>query len=256
MDKLARDLLRLERYTQDPLGLEFLAPIHHLGNFINYYFTRFVKNISHVFSDFSGSLILDFNQKYKTKLHVLDTKTFSYRDKLVQIPGGMQLSYQETLDGLLKILQEIHVDSLYHELKDLTTVFTTGVYHHPQIHACDGFEFERLKRRLQPLYSEKKIHVTTGAAAFPNASDFGKVNKDLLAVTQTYYKTTIQLPALLTDLETQHKHIALKLEDKDKVVLMHDLMSLAYRLSLFSVVIDHIQTMEFCFTKTLATLLA
>jgi hypothetical protein len=83
-------------------------------------------------------------------------------------------------------------------------------------------------------------------------SETTKVNDILLSVTRDYYPQVISMAKLIDELETAHNKTYANVTQSG--VLRVKLMETAYRVSIFAVVMDHIQAMEHAFVTTLTTL--
>lgn len=253
MDEIFRDIRRLETMVDSSLGLEKLSLPVQFGELIQYYLYRFLTNIHHSLRDFSRSEIEDYNHRYKYQLdRTLSDPLLSIDKLILPVPKGMIHPYGKTLSALLDILEEISVRSL---LDDVTAVNIAilnndGKYLPKTKYPSKKFNEDKIK--IGSLYSKNGLTHVTGQHAFSSTTEIKPVNLSLIDITKQFYPEVLKINTLVSSIDKEGSEQDISKIDKTK--LTASLMDTAYRVSIFAVIMDHIQNMEHAFVKTLDVL--
>ena len=254
MDSVYRDLSRLNLILQLPIGQEGLSSTLYMKNFTSYYFNRFVDNLTHVFEDFSYTEIEDFNKRYKEKIYHFITKSEFVVDHLiVPIPKGMINSYKETLTSLLSILDIIKIQTVANDLNSIIVNMESMTLTKVNSNLITSKIFENLKNDISKMFGKMGLRHSLSGLVMGSRDDIDKVNGYLLNVTKTYYPDIIKINQLLKTIEAVYSKITWS--DQDKLTLSNHFMTMAYRLSILAVVMDHVQDIEHTFVKSLDIIL-
>lgn len=250
MDSLSRDVSRLDLILNLSVGQERLSPALHFKDFLHYYFTRFVSNVQHVFKDFKGSEIEDFNRRHASKIAFLNTApAIQLNDLIVFIPKGMIQPYKQTTKALLDILAKVAPDQLAVDLQALLDHMASGTIKDLTLQPYDKVQFDKAKIDIGKLFGKTGLLHSTGAHVLVSKADIVSVNTTLLDTTKTCYPTILSLNQMIKTVEGQYAKS--QLSEQDKLVLSGHFMTLAYRLSIFATVMEHVQQIEHAFTKSL-----
>jgi hypothetical protein len=243
MDNLFRDVFRLNLITQMHIGQERFSVATYFQDFAHYYFSKFVVNIRHAFKDFVVSEIKDFNARHQNKITSLVKYPALKLDKtIVPIPRGMINSYKSTLTQLTEILGVVHAPTIQRDLNEILTAMGTGKLKTLRIDQLSKEQFEDAKVVISKLFGKTGLSHSTVSHSLVSPEEIGHVNQELLQLTSTYYPAALAIDPLLKKIETRFSQ--LKFNDTDKDVLSALLMTMAYRLSLMAVVVEHLQEIE------------
>ena len=254
MDDILRDIQRLEHITQSTMALERFSVMTRIGDFVRYYFSRFLKNAHHALKDFSQSEIEQFNQRYHKQVGLtLKDPLLSIKDVIVPIPKGMVGSYHATLISLTEILSKIHVETLKDDLANVLKAVESAdasLLHKPSLTQA---QFNRSITMVGKLYSVNGLTHTTAEHALVSLAETQDVNLILQGLSKEYYPQAIEMANLVDSIDKVHGSVSIPPEQAGQFSAA--LMSVAYRVSLYAVVLEHAQDMEHTFTKALKTLL-
>lgn len=254
MGDLFRDLVRLNLVSQMWLGQERFSSTVRFKDFVLYYFTRFVRNLTHAFSDFSSSEIADFNHRHSAKIDLLTKHpSLDLKGIIIPIPRGMRYSYLETLKQLLSFLEGIHPATVKSDLTALLHVMGTDKLKDLRIDGYTKQTFDTTKHEIGKLFGKTGLTHSTAPQALGSKANIKAVNTQLLEVTGKYYPVLISLNTLLRDIEDRHNETEWTVQDKE--ILAGYLMIMAYRLSILAVVMDHVQSIEHGFVGSMDILL-
>jgi hypothetical protein len=250
MDNLYKDINRLTLITDWAIGQERFSLGTKIKDFTTYYFTRFVTNLTHVFADFSSSEIADYNNRHSAKLKVLSNRSVEpLKDLIVPIPHGMISSYSQTLNSLTQCLTDLHPEQLEVELNQcliLPTEETSSTVYTKS-------SFEQAKKQIGKLFAQTGLSHSTVDVVLGSVSTILTTNNHLVHLTQKYYPLAIALNTKLNHIEQDHAKQSWSNEERE--IISQQLMTLAYRLSIFAVVVKHLQEIEHGFVKSLQLLL-
>lgn len=254
MDSVYRDLTRLALIQQCSFGQESFSLPTRFKDFTGYYLTRFLTNITHVFSDFSSSEIEQINNRHHNKLSILlKHPGFTLEKQIIPIPKGMIKSYKETLDDLISVSIKLYPKNLKDDVTGLLNDFTKPVSPVNKDNLYTESDFEQAKTSIGRLYSTSAISHAFAKNALRSIQDINDVNQNLIYLTKTYYPEVIALYGLLKKVDNHYAKTDLSIEQKE--VVSQQLMTLAYRLSIFAIVMKHVQEMEHAFVKSLTLLI-
>lgn len=254
MVDLFRDAARLEILTECPLGLERLEVVSHLKDFYKYYFSRFLTNLTHVFKDFKHSEIEAFQLQKGRRIALLHkTPLVKFKDTIVPVPRGMIGSYRETLYSIEGLLADVSSDRLLKDLSAFTQAIGNDSLNTTTLASYTKDQFESAKSTLSGLFSKNGLSHKLAGSALQSVEEISQVTHDLSSLTKTYYPEVLALNGAIPHLEeAHHKEFSKGLILQESSAL---LMSLAWRLSIFAICLDHIQTIEHAFVQTLDILL-
>jgi len=248
-----REVYRLEQLELCFDGLESFSIDSRMKDFVGYYFSRFITNVKHRFQDFSQSELEQFNKRYERQISLtLKDPLLVIDDIRVAIPKGMLLSYYQTLEKLLMCLAHIQADRLTNDLKQLSLNVYTGSDEALPKSIYTKKTFESDKKTIGSLYNPTSLSYSLGKAALVSLPETIEVNDILLSLTRDYYPQVISMAKLIDELETAHDKTYANV--KQTSLMREKLMETAYRVSVFAVVMDHIQAMEHAFVTALTTL--
>lgn len=250
MDKTDLSLQRLECILQHFEGQESLGTDTKFADFLKHYFTRFISGLKYSVSDFSESEIEKFDKVYGRKTNQsIGDPLLDIDKEFVPIPKGMLYGYLKTIDALKKILISISADKLLDDTKNvLESLKTHDLSHLTGIHYSKR-QFDHDRTSIGELFSKIGLIQSIPKRVLIDKVSIKLSTEMLLDITKTYYHTAIDLPPLFTKIEKYHGDA--NLETEEKTIVSDKLMSLAYRLSIFGVVMDHIQDIEHNFVKCL-----
>lgn len=249
MDNLYRDLRRMEVVEASFMGMEKLNLSLRMHDFLQYYFLRFMSNVKFALKDFTHSEIASYVARHERILErILKDPLYSISGTIVPIPKGMIGSYRETLTTLLDILTTVHAETLEVDLGVLVSGQFDSISHTTVTKAS----FDLGKQKLGAMYSSVGLSHTLSEIALEDLPTIRDSKQKLLNVTAQYYPQTIRIHKLIDTFDKTHSTAVI---ESDKSQMVRDaLMSLAYRVSLFSVVMDKIQELEHSFVKCLEIL--
>lgn len=248
-----RETYRLEQFDLGFDGLESHSVSAKIQDFVEYYFSRFITNIKHSFKDFSQSELLITNKRYQRQIDLtLNDPLLRIQDLRVSIPKGMLLSYYQTLEKLILCLTNIKADRLILDLNKLSDSLQHDANHVDDLAFYTKTMFESDKKIIGSLYSTIGLSYTLGKNALVSLTETQQVNNMLLSVTRDYYPKVIEMSSVIDALE-RNDRLGSSSTPPSQLV-RHSLMGMAYRVSMFAVVMDHIQNMEHAFVTALNTL--
>lgn len=255
MDNLFRDIQRLELIGEDYTGLEKFPLTVRLEDFVRYYLSRFLRNLKTVFSNFSHPEIADFHDRHRIKLTaVFKDPFFSLNGILVPIPHAMIMSYATTLEELLKLLEVVSFDTLNEDLVKFQTTFNTGDFStNSTSMSFSTSQFEEGKKILGGLYGKMGLTHALAEDVLGTLSDTNTVLIQLETATLKYFPQVVVLNKTVGSLSELHSKIMIPVDQQE--LIKSALLSLAYRISLGAITLNHLQQLEHAFTKTLDVLL-
>lgn len=252
MRDLERDVTRLDYLLYVDMGLEAFSVSTRMADFFQYYANRFVSNIKHAFRDFSHPELVNYYSRFKRQVDLtLSDPLIRFNDLVVPIPRGMLASYKDTLDGLSNILERIHAPELF---GDFDTVAAELKGSSPSLPKSSYTKkmFEQDKSTIGGLYSKVGLTHSTSKKVLVSLTEVRVVKQTLIDLTTQYYAQTIAFSKRVDEFDKTFTGETLSVSDRAKAA--EALAQLAYRLSIFAVVLDHIQGMEHAFVKVLETL--
>lgn len=253
MDKGDRDLERLSLIVESAFGLEAFALTTRMADFTRYYFSRFLINIKDSFKDFSRTELETYLHRYARQIDLtLHDPLLNLDTMVVPIPKDMIHSYQETLDQFLQCLDHIDAVDLVTQLEDIVQRFKVSEFTTLPKPSYQKTAFDKDKSVISKLYRQQGLSVTPAKMAFTSLDNVNEVKVKLDALTRFYYPMILSLRKAIDALEHTHAEITIP-SDQAKIV-QTQLMSLAYRVSIFAVIMDHLQKMEHAFVKVLEQL--
>lgn len=254
MGDIFRDLVKLNLISQLWIAQERFSSAVKFKDFVFYYFSRFTKNLTHAFSDFSSSEIIDFNSRHREKIDLLTKHpSLQLEGVIVPVPRGMRYSYLMTLKQLLAALDEIHPATVKRDLTALLRVMGTDKLKDLVVDDCSKETFETAKNEIGKLFSKTGLTHSTAPFALGSKTDIKSVNTQLLEVTGKYYPDLLSLNTILKAIEDRHNETTWTAKDKETMASY--LMTMAYRLSILAAVMDHVQSIEHGFVGSLDILL-
>jgi hypothetical protein len=254
MDDLNRDLSRLGLIHQMPVGLESFSSSVYFKDFVHYYFTRFVMNLTHAFKDFTMSEIVDFNHRHRDKLELLfKYPTLSLNGIIVPIPKGMVKPYDQTLNVLMQCFAQCHPETIVADMQALVGALERNSVKGLQLSKYSKEDFDSAKVMIGKLFGKTGLTHATADHVLLSKNSIKRVNDELVSVTKTHYSTLINLNNIVKTLESKHSKSQLSKNDRDSTAQY--LMTLAYRLSIIATVMNHVQAMEHSFVESLDILL-
>jgi hypothetical protein len=199
--------------------------------------------------EFSQSEIKDYTTRYRRAIDLsIDDPLVDIRSMILAIPKGMIRSYPDTISVLVKLLTDINYTTIPKDLKAIEdnlknpdNISTIAPY--------SASDFSRDKTLLSGLFTQAGLIHKTGEVLFNNKQDIHKVESDLLTLTNECYPLVFDIKTILKYLEEAH--------DRASDVPEHmpnSLLSVGYRLSIFSVVVDNIQAIEHNFVQCLESI--
>lgn len=254
MDDLFRHVARLNLIYELPIAQEKFSLNTHLKDFGRYYFGRFVTNLTHVFSDFSQSEIADFNQKHQSKIaHLTKYPALNLDKTIIPIPKGMVKSYNQTLSDLLKILDPVSPQTLKSDLESLLSAMGNNTIRSLTVSPYSKKQFDDAKHAIGKLFGKTGLTHVTASYGLGSLNEIKDTNKHITTTVSRYYPDIVALNPLLKRIEDTHQNLTWS--DADRILLTKHLMMTAYRLSIFAVVMDHVQDIEHGFVKSLGAIL-
>lgn len=254
MDSLSRDLSRLDLIVNMSIGQERMGPALHFKDFMHYYFTRFITNLTHVLKDFTTSEIEGFNRRHASKIEYLAKyPALPLDDLIVPIPKGMIQPYKQTTKTLQAVLAAVGSDTLVADMQTLLDHMVPGKIKEVNLPLYTKSQFDTARNDIARLFGKTGLLHSTGGHVLVSKTDILSVNTNLIDITKVYYPNVLSLNQLVKTLEGHYGRT--QWNDKDKTILSGQFMSLAYRLSIFATVMDRVQELEHGFTKSLQILL-
>jgi hypothetical protein len=253
MGNLIKDCNWLGVIVDSYIGLEDYSFSIRSKDFFTYYFKTFVSNVKDHFKQFSRSEIVEFNNRYGNRIkHTLNDPVIPLEDFILPIPKGMIHTYLETTNRLTGLLKAILSDSLISDTDDLihglqnpdTSYFNTVKY--------SKKDFDKDVSDLSETFAHTSLNHVVGNKAFNKPRDVSEVNSILLDYTSHYYPVTISLNQKMKDIEKAYDHC--NFTNSNKKIIDESLLSLAYRVSLFSEILLRIQEIEHNFVECLRLL--
>lgn len=248
-----REVMRLEQFNLAFDGLESFSVSTRMKDFVSHYFSRFIINIKNSLSDFSQSELQTFLSRYSRQVDVtLSDPLLVIDDIRVNIPKGMLNSYYKTTQSLLLCLAHIHADRLVDDIRKLTMIVYTGANEALREPVYTKVMFEADKKTIGSLYNPTGLSYSLGGVSLVSLSETKDVKDILASITRDYYPQVIQMSKDIDTLEMTHERQFSSQKQTNE--LRESLMETAYRVSIFAVVMDHIQNMEHAFVLALTTL--
>jgi hypothetical protein len=243
MYNLFYDVSVLESLSSDKVGLEAIAIRSRIADFFSHLHRKFLVNLKHAFKDFAHSQIQQYNSKYERSIaSFLKDPLLDYRETIVPIPKAMVMSYPETLRALETLLTHVKSDTLLSDLTQFKDIDTSDKVSRIRIDTYSKSDFERDKQTIGKLYGKYGLTHHLASEVLKTPSDVVETNRSLIGITSKYYREIIDLNGLMSDIEKNYQIDTLDPSDKDRLVSL--LMTMAYRLSIFATIMDHIQDME------------
>lgn len=255
MDSLYRDVGRLELILKDLKGLESFSLNIRLNDFISYFFKRFLVNFKSITKPFASSELEMFISRHSKKVNlVLSDPLISLKDILIPIPKGMINPYKETLSSLLEILVAINAEIISHDLEiiisNINNSDSVKTLHNPR---ASLKVYEDCKKTIGSLYSTKGLLNVPGNLAFLRFEDL-VITKDILLQTVKFkYPEVIKIHKLVSEIDNLHSEQMISEQTMNSV--RDVVMDVAYRVSIFAVVMNHIQELEHAYVKSLNVLI-
>ena len=254
MDSRFRDLSRLVLISDLNIAQESMSHPLYIKDFFTYYFNRFISNLKYSFEDFSHSEIADFNKRNLQKIESFYTDSTPLKKGLIiPIPKGMIKSYQRTIEDILAVLDSIKASYIKEDFKNLLALIEKKDLKNLKQSFYSKGLFEIDKDKIAKLFGKTGLTHSISSRVFGSKEDVSAVNKTLMRTTQHLYPDIISLEPLLKTLEVRYTKS--NFSNDEKVLLAHVLLEMAYRLSVFSVAMDHVQEIEHNFVKSLDILL-
>lgn len=246
------DLHRLELITDSFIGLEKIELSHSVRfkDFTTHYFNRFISNLTYSFKNFSKSDLNNYNSRHKRQLElVLSDPLLSLGELIVPIPKGMVNSYTYTIHQLKSTLDSVEPESLIKSLKALPGAVISNTLSGYNDKDYNRHWFEIDKANIIALYSKHGLTHNTAQFALSDIDYIKVANTKLLKIVDDNYPIVIELENVLKLVEKIHSEVDLSVVDQ--TTLKDHLMSLGYRLSIFAIVMEHIQDIEHNFIQCL-----
>lgn len=250
MDKLDRDILRMELILGLPIAQESLVSLPGIQDFIHYHFTRFISNFAHAFKDFSTAQIEDYNRRHSHQLKIiLNDPLLKLEGVIVPIPKGMMQPYKTTISSLMNVLGTLRADQIEHDINSVVAMMEHPHVTAHQITAFSKADYQKAKEIIGGLYNSQGLTHSLAEKVFPRNEDLITTNNSLSQATSRYYPKVFLFNTLVKKIEEVHGDI--QFEPKEKSQLVSALMGIAYRISIFATVLEHLQDMEHQFVQCL-----
>ena len=254
MGDVLRDAMRLYLLHEMPIAQERMSVASHLKDFTYYYFSRFTLNLKTVFSTFTTSEIADFNRRHLHGLKLLTKGSLpNVGQVILPIPKGMLNPYQKTLEALVKVLNSTSAASIRQDLEQLRDAMKAKTLPGSTLPSYSKTQFDQAKVQIGLLFGKTGLTHATAEHVLATTQEIDEVNTKLLELTQTYYPELLVIGQVIEEIE--HLHSDGQWSERNKLILSGKLMSLAYRLSIIAVVMDHVQKVEHGFVQSLSILL-
>ena len=250
MYELYRDLQRLELIMESSVGCENITASVRISDFIKGFFFRIHHNFKTFDSHFSYSEIEHYNAKHSGALKVIfSDPMIDLTDTLFPIPKGMHGTYPDTLIGLVNILTSIDAEQLYKDLIALESRLNQGVTTYDNLIKYSKERFNHDIKAIGFMFGTKGMTHTLTKQSIVDLATTKAVNNTLMTISKIFYPMVVSIPDILVKLENTHK--TLNLDTDHKRDLSQVLMSLAYRLTVFGIVMGHVQALEHNFVQCL-----
>jgi hypothetical protein len=254
MVDLDLDVKRLTLIHEMPIALESMAVTSHLKDFVHYYFTRFITNITQAFKDFTGSEIADFNHRHTEVLaRMFKRPTLRLEGIVVPIPRGMIQPYNQTLTSLMTLLTEVKGQELRKDMDALVAALSSQSVKGLSTHTYTKDQFDHAKVSIGKLFGKVGLTHATAEFFMVDKDSIKATNDKLLQLTEFYYPDLIAINETVKTLE--EKYYQFTGGAKDRYVISQQFMTMAYRLSILATVMDQIQMLEHSFVGSLDTVL-
>lgn len=253
MADLLHDIGHVELLGDDQVAVESLSLGGRVTDVLDYYFTRFSRNLKDVFKNFSAAEITDVNERHKRAISQLLWKTdFNETvNTLIPIPKGMVGGYDGTLGELITILAHAGYDTIKLDVLNVEAAVCRDTPLGAAINSYSRDQFLRAKKQLGSLFTTKGLTHDLVKNRFKNMADVNSTNTRLLGIVKHY-------PDILTihdSLKKIEKHHATEnWSESDRKVITPLFLTLGYRLSIIAVTMEHIQALEHQFSQTLKLL--
>ncbi len=243
-----QDMFRLEIIGESFTTSTLSEIPDKINSFTQYWFGRFFSNITHVLLDFSKSEIQDFENRNRVQLNrILTDPLFTFGDNLYPIPPGMMNSYEITIDKLILILKEIGVDKINDDL-----IKVLNIKHH--LFPYSRTEFDRHSSEIGSLFSKIAILNTSARTSLVDKKSIISSKNKLLELTTTNFLRIFKIEKSIKNIE---KNFDIdKISEENKKEIKERLLSISYRLSIFAIVVEHLQDIEHNFVECLKQLKA
>lgn len=253
MDKLLRDTAVLEQFDLTDAGLEKFSLASRTSDFVRYYFTRFLFNLRDAFKGFSRSELDHYNVRHQSQLaQTFKNPVLKLSDVIVPIPKGMIKSYEDTLHALIGLLADIGATSLDDDLRRIISAIEQSDSRLLYKPIYTKAKYDKARGAVGKLYSTSGLTHLPGNKALDTLKVAASVNDILTSVVINYYPVTIDIGVLVNKIEKIHTGDQIKPEEAGH--FQEVLMDAAWRVSIFAVVLDHVQKMEHSFVEALETL--
>ena len=232
-----------------PIGCESIGINVRIGDYFKYYFTRFIGNLNSAFDDFHRSDLEDYISRYRgSTILSLTDPLLVLNGFLVPIPRGMILSYGETLYALRDVLLHVDSDNLLGDLVGIEKLLadSTATY---KAKSYSKKDYENDAKIISHLFSKVGLTNTSVESVIKSKEEAISDKDLLLSLVKDNYPNTLKINSALKALEATHSQIVL--DDKQKVFISGLLMSIAYRLSIFSAAMEHVRYVEHGFVSCL-----
>ena len=255
MLNLSSDMRKLHLLGAHAIAQESLGTGILVSDFLRYCFSHFWTNLTTSFKSFGISELETFHQRRVSALdHLLTKPLVRFDDVIVPIPKGMVQAYQPTVTNLCDILTTLHADTLLTDLNNVLTALQTRSLSSVSLPNYSQDQYKRHQHRLSKLYGVVGLTHATADFALRSQASIGQVNQTLTDLVKTYYPIVMSLNTLLGKIESTHAKMTWGEGDKKRLAAL--LLPLANRLSLFALVMDHLQATEHQFVGALNVLLA
>lgn len=255
MPSFDRHIDRLEFIIDDPLAVEDLSVTKRVADFFSYYIGSFVKAFHDASKDFASSELSEFNRRYRLTMR----EVYEHRDRIdlhhtiVPTPRTMSGTYDKTLTSLLEVISHIRAETLLQELEAMTRFLKDPTTRYPDVLNYEKRDFDRDKSHIGSLFGKTGAGAKVGSDAFSDGfKSIREVNDTLLSVVDKEYTRVVSINNELKEIEKSHDDSTLTGGNRGR--LPSTLLSLAWRLSIYAICLEHIQVIEHNFTETLKKL--
>lgn len=250
---LERDIKRLEMILDD-CGLERYSTSTRLQDLLSYFFSRFLKNIQNVFKEFSHSELEDFLMRHPEKTNLLFKDPFlNLSDTIFPIPKGMLQGYKPTCDALNIVIQNTDPVSIASDIQTVIDATSKTEVKPFKTTYYIKSSFDSDAKTIGRMFSSNGLTHTTGQKAFSSVAELGIVKDDILKFARVNYPQVFDIHEKVKHLEKLHSEDLITGKSLD--ILRQNILSLGYRISIFSKAMTHVHEMEHAFVKGLTYLI-
>lgn len=254
MHDLHRDIARLQIVDESFVGLEKFSTKTRLNDLVHYFLQKFLINFKTISNDFSYSELDNFLIRHREKTQkILRDPLVDFRELLLPIPKGMIHSYSTTITKLIKIIDDV---SGQYILEDLENIWE-NLKPNPSVPMFEPrfslTKYNLSREEIGSLYSTKGLMVVPGDKAFSDTNDLNLTKVLLIKTTTPHYAQVIEIHHLVDQINRSHSDNEIPTEILDSV--KGSILDLAYRISIFSTIMKHVQEMEHAFVKVLNILI-